>query len=482
MPQAPSENRFTRETLDALSKEQLIAIVLQQQEELERLGVRLGALETHIAELERRLGKNSQNSSKPPSTDGPGAKPRTSKERGKRKPGGQPGHEGHSRQLVPAEQVTQTVAVKPDACERCGRALQGEDLHPERHQVWEIPEIKPTVVQYQLHQLGCACGHFTRAPLPEGVPDGAFGPRLTATIAVLSGVYRLSKRSIESILTDLFHIPISLGSICGCEAQASAALAQPVQEAVAAAQAADVLHADETSWRESRKKRWLWVAVTTVATVFMIGRRTQQAARELLGLFGGVLVTDRYGAYSFYAGLRQWCWAHLRRDFVAFGELKGNAGEIGRALLGKADQLFHWWHRVRDGTLKRSTFKRYMRGLRAEVEALLREGTTCGDAKMEGSCRLILQGAHYLWTFVDIEGVEPTNNAAERGVRPGVQWRNNSFGTHSAEGSRFVERIMTATATCRQHGRNVTDYVTAACTAHLHGNPSPSLLVKVNAI
>jgi transposase len=476
IPLKQDQDRLMREALESLSKEQLIDLVLQQQEQIEILGGRIGALEAHIAELEQRLGKNSQNSSKPPSTDGPGAKPRTSKKRGKRKHGGQPGHEGHSRELLPVEQVTQAIALKPKTCECCGRALHGEGVCPERHQVWEIPEIKATVVEYQLYQLGCTCGHFTRAALPEGVPDGAFGPRLTATIAVLSGVYRLSKRSIESILTDLFHIPISLGSICSCEAEASAALAQPVQEAVAAAQAADVLHADETSWRENRKKAWLWVAVTSVATVFMIGRRTQQAARDLLGLFEGVLVTDRYGAYRFYTGLRQWCWAHLRRDFVAFSELKGKAGEIGRALLEKADQMFHWWHRVRDGTLKRSTFQQYMRGLRAEVEALLREGTTCGDPKMEGSCKMILQGAQYLWTFVNIEGVEPTNNAAERGVRPGVQWRNNSFGTHSAEGSRFVERIMTAAATCRQHGRNVTDYVTAACTARFHGNPSPSLL------
>lgn len=479
------QKKFTREALDSLSKERLIDIILRQQEQIETLMARVEVLQAHVEDLKRRLDMNSQNSSKPPSSDGPGAEPRKSKDRGKRKPGGQPGHEGHHRDLLPVEKVTQVVPVKPCTCKHCGRKLKdGEDPYPERHQVWEIPEIDPKVVEYQLHGLWCdGCGEFTKASLPEGVPDGAFGPRLTATIAILSGVYHLSKRSIESILADFFHIPMSLGSICGCEADVSAALAQPVYETVQAAQAAEVLHADETGWRENNKKAWLWVAVTSVATVFMIHtHRTQEAARELLGAFVGVLVTDRWGAYNSYTGLRQWCWAHLRRDFTAFSELKGKAGEIGQALLVKTDQMFQWWHRVRDGTMKRSTFRQHMRQLRAEVEALLREGMSCGDKKMERSCKLIIAGAKHMWTFVDVESVEPTNNAAERGVRPGVQWRKDSFGTHSTEGSRFVERIMTAAATCKQHGRNVTEYVTQACAARLNGCHAPSLLPIVKTI
>ena len=470
--------KFTREALEALSKEQLIDIVLLQQEQTETLMLRVKALEALVEELMGRLGMSSRNSSRPPSSDGPGAEPRKTRKGGKRKPGGQPGHEGHHRELLPVEKVDKVVVLKPCACGRCGRKLEGEDPRPVRHQVWEIPPVQPCVEEFQLHGLWCAdCGAFTRASLPEGAPEGAFGPRLTATVAILSGVYRLSKRSIESILADFFHIRISLGSICACEAQVSAALAQPVQEAWQAAQAAGVLHADETGWREGNKKAWLWVAATSVATVFMIhASRAQEAARELLGVFAGVLVSDRWGGYNFYSGPRQWCWAHLRRDFTAFGELEGKAGEIGGALLAKADQMFHWWHRVRDGTLKRDTFRQYMWRLRAEVETLLREGACCGDKKMERSCRRILDGAKHLWAFVAIEGVEPTNNTAERAVRPAVQWRKDSFGTHSAEGSRFVERIMTAAATCRQHDRNVTEYITQACAARLHGSPSPSLL------
>lgn len=477
-----SNTKFTREALSALSKKQLIDIILLQQEQIETLmeqAARVKALEAQVEELKRRLDMNSQNSSKPPSSDGPDAKaPKKKKSGGTRRAGGQPGHEGHHRALLPVEQVDQVTAVKPRACQHCGGQIDGQDLQPQRHQVWDIPLIEPYVEEFQLHGLWCPdCGKFTRASLPEGIPAGAFGPRLQATIALLSGVYRLSKRSVESVLADFFHIPISLGSISACEAAVNAALAQPVHEAWEAAQSADVLHADETGWRENNDKAWLWVAVTNVATVFMIhAKRGQVAARELLGAFGGVLVTDRWGGYNFYTGLRQWCWAHLRRDFTAFSEYPARAGEIGDALLVKTDQMFHWWHRVRDGTLKRSTFRQYMWRLRADVEGLLREGTCCGHEKMQRSCKRLVNEAKYLWTFVDVEGVEPTNNTAERAVRPGVQWRKGSFGTHSAQGSRFVERIMTVAATCKQHDRNVTEYITQACVARLHDRPAPSLL------
>ncbi len=475
------EKKFTREALGALSKEQLIDIILLQQEQIGTLveqAARVNALEAQVEELKRRLGMNSNNSSKPPSSDGPDTEARKRKRGGKRKPGGQPGHQGHHRELLPVEQVDKVTGVKPCACEHCGRKLDGEDPQPERHQVWEIPLIEPQVEEFQLHGLRCPdCGEFTRASLPEGAPEGAFGPRLQATIALLSGVYRLSKRSVESVLADFFHIPISLGSICACEAAVSAALAQPVHEAWEAAQSADVVHADETGWCEDNTKAWLWVAVTSAATVFMIhAKRGQVAARELLGAFCGVLVSDRWGGYNFYKGLRQWCWAHLRRDFTAFSEYPDKAGEIGAALLEHCDGMFHWWHRIRDGTLKRSTFRQYMWRLRADVEGLLREGTQCGHPKMERSCKRILKDAKHLWTFVDVPGVEPTNNTAERAVRPAVQWRKGSFGTHSAAGSRFVERIMTAAATCKQHDRNITEYITQACVARLHGRPAPSLL------
>lgn len=138
--------------------------------------------------------------------------------------------------------------------------------------------------------------------------------------------------------------------------------------------------------------------------------------------------------------------------------------------------MFQWWHRVRDGTLARSSFREYMRPVRRRVEELLREGTACEEKRIARSCAKILTLAPALWTFVRVEGVEPTNNAAERAIRPGVLWRKGSFGTDSARGSRFVERIMTVAATCKQQGRNVLDYVTRARKATLRGEPVPSLL------
>ena len=338
--------------------------------------------------------------------------------------------------------------------------------------------MRPYVEEYQLHTLRCEdCGFSTSAQLPQGVPTGAFGPRTLAMVALFSGAYRLSKRAIERILEDFFQMPMSLGTIPACERTVSAALAEPVAEARAYVETAAVVHCDETGWKENNQKAWLWTAVTSAVTVFMIrASRGGAAARELLGRFAGILVSDRCSAYNVYKGLRQFCWAHLIRDFTAFSEYKGKTGRIGKQLLAKAELMFHWWHRVRDGTLQRKTFERRMKSLRTDVERLLHRATQCGQPKVQRTAKRILKRADALWTFVDVEGVEPTNNAAERAVRPAVLWRRVSFGTQSAEGSRFAERILTAAATCRQQGRNIVDYITEVCVAHLHGRTAPSLL------
>ena len=238
-------------------------------------------------------------------------------------------------------------------------------------------------------------------------------------------------------------------------------------------------HLDETSWREGGKRAWLWVAVTSLVTVFLIRMaRGGQVARELLGEgFSGILVTDRYSAYNWYpVRWRQLCGSHLLRDFEAIRGRGGASEEIGDTLLEQAHQMFTWWHRVREGTLARSTFRSYMTPLRREVERLLEAGSRCGVAKTEGTCREILKRREALWTFVQVEGVEPTNNTAERAIRPGVQWRKGSFGTQSKDGSRFVESMMTVVATLKQQKRNVLDYLTAAHEAALRGKPAPSLV------
>ena len=448
-------------------------------ESVEALEARIHTLQDQIRTLEERLNQTSRNSSRPPSSDPPSS-PRPKRPRGKRRRGGQPGHPGQTRRLIPVEDVDEVVPLKPEQCQSCQAPLSGDDPAPFRHQVIEIPPIQPVVTEYQWHQLTCpACGETTRAPWPAGVPSGTYGPRVHATVALCTGSYRLSKRTTQQVLDELFGVPMSVGTISQSEKTTTAVIAEPVKEARGYVEAQSVAHLDETSWREGGKRAWLWVTVTSLVTVFLIRMsRGGQVARELLGEgFSGILVTDRYSAYNWYpVRWRQLCWSHLLRDFEAIRGRGGASEEIGDALLEQAHQMFTWWHRVREGTLARSTFRSYMTPLRREVERLLEAGSTCGEPKTEGTCREILKRREALWTFVQVDGVEPTNNTAERSIRPGVQWRKGSFGTQSEDGSRFVESMMTVVATLKQQKRNVLDYLTAAHEAALHGKAAPSLL------
>jgi transposase len=438
-------------------------------------------LEAMVQQLTERLQQDSRTSSRPPSSDPPQAtaqRPRRAPSG--RRAGGQPGHEGQARALVPVEEVDVVISGKPERCRRCQYPLQGEDSQPERHQVTEIPPIKPVVTEYQLHQLCCpACGEATRGELPVGVSSGAFGPRVQAITALCTGAYHLSKRTTQSVLEDLFGLPMSLGTLANLEQATVHALAEPVAEARAYVQGQPTAYLDETGWHEGRHRAWLWTAVTACVTVFIVRlSRSSKVAQELLGeRFWGYLVTDRWSAYSWYPSWRrQLCWAHLRRDIEAMCARDRRSREIGEALRAQARQMFHWWHRVRDGTLSHASFASYMRPIRREVERLLEAGQTCGVPNTEGTCRDILKRRQALWTFVRHEGVEPTNNAAERALRPGVLWRKGSFGTQSPEGSRFVETMMTVVATLKQQHRQVLTYVTAACEAALRGEAAPSLL------
>lgn len=457
--------------------EQLLQIIAEQQ-------ARILALEARVADLEARLGQNSQNSSRPPSSDAPGVA-RPSRPPSGRKPGGQPGHEGQQRMMLPVEQVDTIVPVKPRHCRRCGGRLFGADAAPARHQVMELPRVRPWVTEYQRHALACVrCGVTTTAPLPPGVPRGAFGPRLEASVAVCTGVYHLSRRTTVGVMADLFGIDLALGTVSACEQAVSAALASPVAEAHAYVQQQEVVHADETGWRQRRRRAWLWVMVSAVVTVFVIHRqRSTAAARALLGdLSRAIVVTDRWRAYQHWAvDQRQLCWAHLLRDFTAFTERGGASARVGRALLQDAQTMFARWHRVRDGTLTHRRFWLEMRPLRHRVERRLRRGTALADPKTAATCRDVLHLRPALWTFIDLPGVEPTNNAAERAIRPAVLWRRKSFGTHSAAGSRFAERLLTVAATLKQQRRNIVDYVTTACEASLRGHSAPSLLPAASA-
>jgi transposase len=437
---------------------------------------RIAQLEQRVRELEQRLNQNSSNSSRPPSSDAPTVKRAPPKPPSGRSRGGQPGHLFHPRPLLPPDQ---SLTLKPKACRRCGHALQGTDRNPLRHQVVEMPEPKADVTEYQLHRLACpSCGTTTCAGLPEGVPTGHSGPRLQATVAMLTGAYRLSKRQVETLLDDLFSIPLSAGEVCALEQQTSAVLAPVVEElrAYCHTQPANV---DETGWRQEKRRAWLWVAVTMLATVFHIARsRGRSAFTELLGAdYRHVLTTDRWSAYNGQPlRYRQICWAHLQRDFQAMVD-RGNAGsKIGEELLCCAEDLFHWLQRVRDGTLSRATYRNYMSTVRAMTRDALEAGCTCACAKTAATCAQLLKVEPALWTFVRSEGLEPTNNAAERALRHAVQWRKTSYGTDSSAGSQFVARILSVVATCRQQHRHVLRYLTQCCANGWHDVAPPSLL------
>jgi transposase len=436
-------------------------------------------LQEQIRTLQEQLNQTSQHSSWPPSSDPPQHR-RLGHPQSHRRRGGQPGHPGHTRTRIPVEEVDEVVVLKPTQCTHCQAPLSGDDPKPWRHQVIEIPPLKPVVTEYQWHQLAClACGAITRAPWPAGVPSGTYGPRVQATVALYTGAYRLSKRTTQQAMAEVFGVPMSVGTISQLEQATTKAVAAPVEEARIYVHEQAVAHLDETSWRQGDKRAWLWVAVTSWVTVFVVRMsRGGQVARELLGeRFSGILVTDRYSAYNWYpVRWRQLCWAHLLRDFEAMRGRGGASEEIGKALRGQAHQMFTWWHRVREGTLQRSTFRSYMTPLRREVERLLEAGRRCGGPKTAGTCRDILKRREALWTFVQLEGVEPTNNTAERSIRPGVLWRKGSFGTQSAEGSRFVESMLTVVATLKQQQRSVLEYLTTACEAALQGEVAPSLL------
>lgn len=452
-------------------------------------------LRAEVTRLKAQLGKDSSNSSKPPSSDSPRSRAKTAKtkaddnaakrKRKARKRGGQKGHERHERALVPQCEVDKVHAVMPDRCECCERRLWGKDGEPVRHQVFELPRITPTVEEWQLHALECGhCGTTTRAALPDGVPTGAFGPRVQALVAISSGVYRMSKRTIQGFMLDVCGLSVSLGMVSKLEQRTAEAIAQPASEAHQHLRNAPVVNADETSWRQAKKKAWMWLAATATVAVFIIrDNRGGAVARELLGeSFEGLLVSDRYAGYNFVdSERRQACWAHLLRDAEAFRAFGRTGERLADQIQKPARTLIRYHHRVRDGTMSRQDFVRKARRHREAIVAAVCRGRGFSRREISGVCKEIHKLRVALFTFVDHEGVEPTNNHAERLLRHCVIWRRLSFGTDSARGSRFVERMLTVVMSLRLQHRNVLDYMTAACEAQLHGRNPPSLVPAMHA-
>ena len=432
-----------------------------------------------VLTLKEQLERNSSNSSKPPSSDSPDQR---AERRGKGptggKRGGQPGHSGSKRALVPPEQVSEFKNLFPPECENCWALLpQTPSTSVQRFQTVELPEPKAHVIEWLRHCVACpGCSYKTWASIAP-IPASPFGPRLSSVIGLFTGVYHLSRRTAVSVVSDVLGIDLSLGAVSAIEERVSEAVKPAVDEAWLMAEQAAVKHTDGTSWFQAGVMCSLWTIATSVVTVFKILANGQ--AKTLAPLFGkklGILVSDRATALNFWAmEKRQICWAHLLRKSIAFSERDGPSGALGRELLEYIGIVFDYWDQLRAGELSRDKFRELMAPVRKHVEALLERAVTAKLKHVSGSCADILAHRLALWTYVDQDGVEPTNNHAERELRAFVLWRRRSFGTQSERGNLFAERLMTVAHTARKQNKNVLEFLTACCTAARTGATPPSL-------
>ncbi|GEM_PF-1367217 len=373
-----------------------------------------------IKELQVRLGQNSQNSSRPPGQDPPGASPNGGKPKGEGKPGARPGHKGSHRELLPSDQVDAIVARDPASCLGCGLDLaQAPRQRLERWQVTELPEIRPTVTEFQLWEKCCpCCGARTWGKLPGSGPRSAFGPNLQATVSLLSGAYHLSFSQVHNLLKDVFHLSMSIGSIQACRRIATQASAPACQALLAETRAAQVVHADETGFEQCQGTRmWLWVAVTPGAEVYLVlpGRGHAQAEALLGRDFSGVIERDRWKPYErFRQADHQLCWAHIRRNLQGLIEVPGETAVQAAMVKLASDRAFRLWRDFQAGSLRRIQLMRRMRPIRDEIHDRLRRILADPGSTRRGLALAddLLRQEVGLWTYVRRKGVAPTNNAA----------------------------------------------------------------------
>jgi len=444
---------------------------------------RIAQLEQTVRDLQARLGQNASNSSLPPSANPPEAPKPVVKKRTGKPTGGQPGHLGLSRVRLPPERVQHTIPLVPTHCERCHTGLSAQpgpnDPEPSWHQVAELPRLSAVITEFQGHARTCSCcGHITRARIPAEIRVHTFGPRLATTLAYLSGCQHLSQRGLEDVTEAVFGVPVSVGAINALQEQMSQALQPAHQEIAQEIARADVKHVDETGWKQAGHKRWLWTAVSSSAVYFLV--QVGRGARALRGVLGqvlqGVICSDRWSAYQVVPlSQRQICWAHLKRDFQAMVDRGGAGTVVGQELLFYTDVLFGLWYKVRDGTRSRRWLQQQLERLRPEVQGVLEAGAGCACAPTAGTCAKILGVEPALWTFARVEGLEPTNNTAERALRPAVLRRKRSFGNSSESGCQYVSRLLSVVQTLRRQGRSVLEYLQAALEAQRHRLPIPKL-------
>lgn len=460
-----------------MRREELLAAIERDPEAVVELVVSLMA---RIEDLERQANRSSRNSSLPPSGDSPDARKERPKKSSGRRQGGQPGHRGQHRPMVANPNRVETYW--PSQCDGCGAPVGEEDRvadgEPVCHQVSDI-RVVVDVCEHQRMRTRCKCGHRTLAPLPAGVPEGAFGATVAAAASTLTAA-RVSRRETGRLLEDLCGVRVSAASVEALVKQASEALEDPYERILRHLDEAKVRCADETSWRQAGSSRWLSVAAAVDAALFQIAvRRDRDATRALLGDDPeGVIVSDRYAVYLYIdATKRQLCLAHLLRDFVALGERAGAPGRLGRQLKRCLADTFKILNQSGRDRADLSVLAADLAPCRQRLQELLQQGARGRDKQTARFCEGLLERYDALWTFTRIAGVPATNNTAERALRHGVIWRKTSYGTQTDHGDRAVERLLTIRETCRLQRRRLHTYLVDAITAHQHGQPVPTAIL-----
>ena len=473
--------RAEAEAIYDSGREAVVAVLLRMDEQIQQLTARVAKQDERIAELERRLNRNSQNSSVPPSQDPPNAPQRVRPAPSGRSQGAQIGHPGKGRKLLPVEAVDRAVDHWPGRC-GCGHCFADADEEagePARRQVTELPEIAVEVTEHRLHRRLCPdCGEVTRAELPPNVSAGAFGPRMEAAVATLAIRNRVSRRDTVELVGELFGARLASGTVDAILARAGEALAEPYEDLLARIRSAPALNVDETGWKLRGAKRTLWGAVASKAAVFRIAPdRHEREAEALLGEdFAGILGSDRWWAYrGFDPKRRQACWSHLIRDLTAHSEGLAAQKEFGEQGLDIAKRLFAAWDDFHSHGDRRR-LKREVAPLKRELKALLERGSKGRPNKLTwGFSKNLLKIWPALWTFVEVEGVEPTNNRAERALRGPVIHRKLSLGSQSERGETTIQRLLSTSVTCRLQGRSLFAYLADVLGARVRGDPAPLL-------
>lgn len=469
-----------------MTREEAIAIAHSSPEVIVEVLLKLSA---RIDELERKIAlltRDSSNSSKPPSSDGPGAKlrPRRPKKSKKRNPGGQPGHKGSNRDLIPVEDVDRVIPVFPHVCEHCGVALSTDGSLATgkywRHQVIDIPEPRADVTEYQLRCVRCSCGTENWPKIPQVARSG-FGPRITAFLAHLTGLHRMTRRGCQEIIKTIFGIDISLGSVCRLHQEVSESLAPTHAQIKQTLSQQPVLNVDETGWSTEGHRRWLWLLTSPVVAFYHVAAsRGAKVLKAILGdEYKGTLCSDMYGAYgAFHKGIRQLCWAHIIRSIkgIKHGCRSPDAVKFSTWMLWETGRLFALWHAFRRGHVDRHTLVRKSVIIRGRMSRCLKLYASSSDPDVVKTAKTLLKHWHGLFTFLEYDGVEPTNNAAERGLRPAVMWRKICFGNQSDDGELLTARLLTAERSCILQSKNAFQFLVSSIDAYRKNLSAPSLL------